>query len=207
MIGLWRALLFGLVRFLIGAHPRWLGCAPLPHQRIYFSNHSSHLDTLALLTALPPYLRARTRPVAAKDYWNATWITRFLAQGCLRAILVERHPKPGSDPLAPLIEALEQGDSLILYPEGTRGDGETAPFKPGLYHLAKRFPLAELVPVYLDTLSRSLPKGAFVIVPFLCTPSFGQPLHLIEGEGKINFLARAQQAVRVMGPDNKEPPR
>jgi 1-acyl-sn-glycerol-3-phosphate acyltransferase len=202
----WRALLFALVRFLIGAHPRWLGCAPTAQQRIYFSNHSSHLDTLALLAALPPGLRALTRPVAAKDYWNATRFTRFLAKDCLRAILVERHPKPGIDPLAPLIEALEDGDSLILYPEGTRGDGPPGPFKPGLYHLAKRFPQADLVPVYLDTLNRALPKGAFVIVPFLCTPSFGQPLRLTQGEGKPDFLARAQEAVRRLGPNDKEPP-
>jgi 1-acyl-sn-glycerol-3-phosphate acyltransferase len=84
----------------------------------------------------------------------------------------------------------------VLFPEGTRSTGEeVAPFKSGLYHLASRFPNAELVPVFLDNLARIMPKGSPLIVPITCTARFGAPLRLLEGEEKGVFLARAREAV------------
>jgi 1-acyl-sn-glycerol-3-phosphate acyltransferase len=190
-------ILVGLVRLLVGAHGRWLGCEPRPVQRIYFANHSSHLDTLALWAALPPLLRQRTRPVAARDYWGNGGLRGFIAQHGFRAVYIERdRDHREGDPLEPLCEALAAGDSLIIFPEGTRSpDPLPRPFKAGLYHLAQRHPQAELVAVYLDTLHRAMPKGSLLPVPLTCMVRFGRALRLGEGEDKESFLQRARAAV------------
>jgi 1-acyl-sn-glycerol-3-phosphate acyltransferase len=103
---------------------------------------------------------------------------------------------PGTNVLRPLLDALEEGASLILFPEGTRGSGETvAPFKSGIYHLCRMMPEIELVPTYLDNLNRMLPKGEFVAVPLLGRAVFGPPIRLNAGEKKTDFLERAHKAV------------
>lgn len=190
-------ILVGLVRLLVGAHGRWLGCEPKPVQRIYFANHSSHLDTLALWAALPPQLRQRTRPVAARDYWGTGGLRGFIAEHGFRAVYIERdRERREGDPLDPLHDALAAGDSLIIFPEGTRSPAPLPqPFKAGLYHLARRHPQAELVAVYLDTLHRAMPKGSLLPVPLTCMVRFGRALRLAESEDKESFLQRAHAAV------------
>ena len=185
---------------LVGARADWRGCAPLPRCRVYFANHSSHFDTLAIMAALPSRLRAVTHPVAALDYWGRSRLRRFIALDCLHAILIDRKAdKDTADPLAPLVGVLEHGQSLVFFPEGTRGSGEDiAPFKSGLFHLAGRCPQAELVPVYLDNLARIMPKGSALIVPITCTARFGAPLALMPGEDKASFLARCRAAMMAL---------
>ena len=191
-----RISLIGLVKLLVGANPRWLEAAPDPSQSIYFTNHSSHLDTLALWVALPAEIRARTRPVAAKDYWGKGIIKPFIALKVLNAVLIEREVSRHNDPLAPLLAALGQGDSLIIFPEGTRrAQAEPSDFKGGLYHLAEAFPQVKLLPVYLDTLHRSMPKGSWLPVPLICTVRFGAAMAWQAEEHKKVFLNRAREAV------------
>ena len=192
------ALLIGLTRFLVGGTGQWLGCAPSSRQRIYFANHSSHLDTIILWAAMPADLRRRIRPVAAADYWGKGAVNRYIALKVLNAVLIARNAR-GADPLEPLRDALAQGDSLIIFPEGTRAfERLPGAFKPGLYHLAKAFPEAELVPVYLDNLRRALPKGSFLPVPISCVARFGCPMQLQAVETKPAFLERARAAVVEM---------
>lgn len=190
-------LLVGLVKLLVGAQGQWIGSKPGSAQRIYFANHASHLDTLALWAALPPALRAKTRPVAARDYWGHGGVRGFIADHGFRAVYIERErSNPDADPLQPLKEALDQGDSLIIFPEGTRGQQALPqPFKSGLFHLARQYPQVELVAVYLDTLHRSMPKGSFLPVPLTCMVRFGRALSLAPGEDKDDFLQRAHAAV------------
>lgn len=192
-----------LARGLVGASPRWLGCQPSDATRVYFANHSSHLDTLALWAALPGRLRERTRPVAARDYWGKPGIRSFIGKNVFDALLIDRERKdPDADPLAPLDEALRANRSLILFPEGTRGkEREPGPFKSGLFHLSQRHPTVEFVPVYLDNLWRSMPKGAHIPVPLTCVVRFGAPLARVEGEDKPSFLARARDAVVALMPE------
>jgi 1-acyl-sn-glycerol-3-phosphate acyltransferase len=188
--------LIGLVKVLVGAQARWVDAAPSSAQSIYFTNHTSHLDTLALWVALPAEIRAKTRPVAAKDYWGNGAIKRFIALQVLNAVLIEREVSRHSDPLQPLLEALFSGDSLIIFPEGTRrAQAEPNEFKGGLYHLAEAFPQVKLVPVYLDTLHRSMPKGSILPVPLICTVRFGGAVKFEVDEHKKEFLARAREAV------------
>jgi 1-acyl-sn-glycerol-3-phosphate acyltransferase len=199
-------LIAALGRGLSGVQVRWQGCAPEPQQRIYFANHTSHLDFVVLWSALPKELRARTRPVAAKDYWQAGF-RAYLAERVFRAVLVERgvaartpHEEhqhaSGFAVIDQLAEAMGERDSLIFFPEGTRGSGETVgEFKSGLYHLAKRRPDVELIPAYLENLNRILPKGEILPAPLVSMLTFGAPICVEEGESKHAFLARARDVV------------
>jgi 1-acyl-sn-glycerol-3-phosphate acyltransferase len=100
------------------------------------------------------------------------------------------------DPLAPLVEALRSGDSIIIFPEGTRGHtGEPQKFKSGLYTLATLFPEVVLVPAWIDNVQRVMPKGEIVPVPILCSVTFGAPIRVEEGEERRPFLDRARAAV------------
>ena len=188
--------LLGLVRLLTGAQARWYGCPPKAEQRIYFANHQSHADLVLMWAALPQELRSITRPIAARDYWTASTFKRWITTEVFNAVYVEREKKGDADPLQPLIDALDSGDSLILFPEGTRGFTEDPqPFKSGLYNLARRFPGVVLVPAWIHNVQRVMPKGEVVPVPVLCSVTFGAPMALGEDELRADFLVRARQAV------------
>ena len=189
--------LFALTRFLVGGYPRWIGSTPTNRQRIYFANHGSHLDTIVLWFALPEALRATTHPVAARDYWGKGRLRRHIGIGVLNAILIDRTGQgPREDVLRPLHDALRDGHSLILSPEGTRAfERLPGPFKSGLYNLAAAHPQVELIPVYLENLSRAFPKGAYLPAPIACTARFGTPISVLPGEDKGAFLERARAAV------------
>ena len=198
--------LLGAVRLLVGAHADWQGCAPEPRQRIYYANHSSHFDTLVIVAALPTELRAETHPVAALDYWGVSALRRFIAVECLNAVLIDRSGQSSADPLQAPAALLARGHSLILFPEGTRGaDGDVGRFRSGLYNLAQRFPLAELVPVYLDNARRVMPKGSVLIVPLICTARFGAPLTPDLSEDREQFLLRARSALMALADPRRSP--
>lgn len=191
--------LLGLVRLLTGAQARWHGCPPKAEQRIYFANHQSHADLVLIWAALPNELRSITRPIAAKDYWTSSGFKRWITTEVFNAVYVERERKGDEDPLQPLIQALESGDSLILFPEGTRGFAEDPqPFKSGIYNLALRFPDAVLVPAWIHNVQRVMPKGEVVPVPVLCSVTFGEPIKVEAGEDRSAFLTRARAAVMAL---------
>ena len=188
--------LLKLVRVLTGAQARWYGCPPQAEQRIYFANHQSHADLVMIWAALPHELRSITRPVAARDYWTKTPVREWITTAVFNAVYVDRERKGDSDPLLPLEQALASGDSIILFPEGTRGDGEEPqPFKSGLYTLALKFPHVVLVPAWIDNIQRVMPKGEVVPVPILCSVTFGAPVRAEPGEERRAFLDRARAAV------------
>lgn len=190
-----------LARLLTGARAHWHGCAPEPKLRVYFANHTSNLDLVLLWAALPPALRRITRPVGAQDYWSSG-IRAFLAVRVFRAVLIERKQvTKTNNPLLPMLAALAGGESLIIFPEGTRNpDGEVNTFRPGLFHLAKARADVEFVPVFIDNLNRVLPKGEILPVPILCSVRFGTPLALADGETKPQFLTRARDAMLALRP-------
>lgn len=193
-------ILIGLARLLTGAYANWQGCKPELRQRLYFANHASHLDFLLLWAMLPPRLRYKTRPVAGADYWNASPLRRYLIHRVFRGVLVERgNPGNANQAIHALQAALDAGDSLIIFPEGTRSlDGEIQSFKAGLYHLAKANPQVEFVPVGLENLNRVMPKGELIPVPLVCVLNFGEPITLGAEEEKADYLARARQAVLAL---------
>lgn len=192
------ALLALLARFLSGVSVRWLNCQPDTCQRVYFANHTSHLDPIVIWSGLPPEIRALTRPVAAKDYWTVGWVRRYLATKVFNALLIDRTEiKVHQSPVDVMIREIGQRYSLIVFPEGGRTTGEEiGEFKSGLYYLCKKRPDLELIPVYLDNMNRILPRGEVLPVPLLSCITFGPPLWLEAGEPKAKFLHRAREAVR-----------
>lgn len=188
-----RDALLGLQKLIIGGKP-FFDEQP-SEQCVFFANHTSHLDTTGLLAALPAPVRNRTRPVAGADYWGASTLRRYVASRLLNSVMIDR-AAGGADALAPLAAALDQGYSLIVFPEGTRLQAELpGPFKSGLYHLTRDRPTLALVPVYQENLHRALPKGAPFPLPLLCRSHFGKPIFNNLGEAKDDFLARAHAGV------------
>lgn len=194
-------LLAFIARLITGAQGHWKGCPPMAEQRIYFANHQSHLDWVLIWAALPHDLRSRTRPIAARDYWTSSRFKQWLTTEVFHAVYVSRQRTDDQDPLEPLVEALTNGDSLVIFPEGTRSSkGEPQAFKSGLYHLAQQFPEVRLVPAWIDNVQRVMPKGEVVPVPVLCTVTFGAPMALEPGEDKRSFLERTRAAVLALRP-------
>jgi 1-acyl-sn-glycerol-3-phosphate acyltransferase len=190
-------------RFMTAPRAIWQGIEPVPRQRVYFANHSSNGDFVLLWTVLPAPMRRQTRPVAALDYWLTSPLRAFIGREVFNAVLIDRRPEARtSDPVAQMVEALDQGASLILFPEGQRNGSDTPllPFKSGLYHLAKARPEVDLVPVWIANLNRVMPKGEIIPVPLICTLTFGAPLHLDPDEAKDSFLARASDALPSLQP-------
>jgi 1-acyl-sn-glycerol-3-phosphate acyltransferase len=193
-----------LARLASGPSVRFRGGEPRWGQAIFFANHTSHLDVVVLWSVLPESVRARTRPVAARDYWEATRLRRFMATRIFRAVLVDREARSLSRlraEMEQLLAVLAAGDSLIIFPEGTRGSGDQiGPFKSGLDYLARQRPDVDLIPVHLHNLDRIMPKGEFLPVPQLSSVIFGPPLPRLDGESKAAFLARARAAVASLEP-------
>lgn len=188
-------------RFMTAPRAIWQGIEPVPHQRVYFANHTSNGDFVLLWTALPTPLRRQTRPVAALDYWLTSPLRAFVGREVFNAILIDRRPEARTeDPVAQMVSALDQGASLILFPEGQRNGTEAPllPFKSGLYHLAKARPGVDLVPVWIANLNRVMPKGEIIPVPLICTLTFGAPIHVEPEETKEAFLARATDALLAL---------
>ncbi|MDB4458786.1 1-acyl-sn-glycerol-3-phosphate acyltransferase, partial [bacterium] len=160
--------LAALAKVLSGATVRWIGCEPEACQRIYFANHTSHLDALVLWASLPKNIRNLTRPVAAVDYWQSGPVRRYMAT-VFNVLLIDRKKiKVHNSPIDMMLREIGDVNSLIVFPEGSRNlSGKMGEFKSGLFHLAKKRPDLELMPVYIDNLNRVMPKGEFLPVPLL----------------------------------------
>lgn len=159
----------------------WMGYAlrsrenlPRRGPAIVIANHNSHLDALMLLSLFPLGLVPSIRIAAAADYFFTNRVTRYLSEHIAGLVPVAR--KGGKDPLAPLADVLADGGILFLFPEGTRGSPDVmGDIKPGLWHLARRFPETSICPVYLHGLGRSLPKGSWIPVPLFADICVGEP--------------------------------
>ena len=190
----------GLAKLFSGFTVRWIDCQPDTCQRIYFANHTSHLDAVVLWSALPREVRNVTRPVAAKDYWTQGWLKPRMASS-FNALLIDRKDiKVHRSPIDIMLEQMGDVYSLIVFPEGGRSSGEEemGKFKSGLYYMGKKRPDLELVPVYIDNVNRILPRGEFLPVPLLSCITIGAPIFLEAGEAKNHFLDRARGAVQAL---------
>ncbi len=185
------------VRVLLGPAPRHLGALAGTRPRVFFANHSSHLDFLVIWALLPADIRRHVHPVAARDYWSQGRVRRFIAGRFFGGLMIERRGGATTDnPVEQMAAILQANESLILFPEGTRGTGDAVqPFRAGLFHLYDANPEVEFVPVFLENLNRILPKGEFLPVPLLSYVTFGAPLARLSEETKDAFLDRARSVL------------
>ncbi len=195
-----QALVIG-ARLLTGVRGIWPASGPPSTPCLIYANHVSHGDFVLIWAVLEPQLRERTRPVAGADYWGKGPLRRYIGQRVVRGVLIEREAaKRTEDPVAQMGAVLSAGNSLILFPEGTRNltEAHLLPFKSGLFHLACAHPEVPIIPAWIDNLHRVLPKGELVPIPLLCTVSFGDPLQVQAGESKDEFLERARQGLLAL---------
>lgn len=165
---------------------------------VLIANHTSHLDTVALLSLFPLGRLRWIQPVAARDYFERTRLVSWLSHALFNILSVERrHVTRDTNPLAIMGSALASGQSLILFPEGTRGGaGEQGHFLPGIAHLAELAPQVPIVPACLVNMGRSLPKGEWLPVPFFCEVRLGPPLH--PSGSRAEILLQLEQAVQAL---------
>ena len=196
------SMLCWVAKLITGVRAVWQGCEPQAGQRVYFANHRSHGDFVLIWACLPARLRRRTRPVAGADYWLTSELRRFIAERVFNGVLIDRTGQAAVSPVAQMAAAVQGGDSLIVFPEGTRNldDEGLLPFKSGVFHLAEACPEVEFVPVWIENLGRVMPKGKMIPVPLLCTLCFGAPLRLQPGEPKADFLQRLRDGLLALAP-------
>lgn len=193
----------GFARLLTGAQAVWQGCQPSAAQRIYFANHASHGDFVLIWASPPQVLRPSTRAVAGADCWEKTALRRCLINDVLHAVLIARvRTDGGPDPIRQMLEPLHKGESLILFREGARtiSDQLLLLFRSGIYHLAAERRDVQCVPVWIENLSRVMPKREFTPIPLLCTLTLGTPLILQPCETNAQFVERARDALLALCP-------
>lgn len=187
-----RDLFLGACSALFCARPR--RSVALPDPCILIANHGSHLDTVALLASLTSAERDRARPLAALDYWGSGFWRRLFAVWLLNSVLIDRR-LPGAEALLPAEQALREGFSLIMFPEGTRSaQALPGPFKTGAFYLS-RSSGAPLTPVYLSNSARIMPKGALLPIPLAARAHFGQPSLPGSDEPARDAMERLRQTV------------
>ena len=193
-------------RAITAAQADWRGVGPSARQRVFFANHVSNADMPMIWSVLPHHLRLRTRPVAAADYWLSNGLRAFAGRDVFQAVLIDRRPDARTDdPMAAIVEALEAGASLIIFPEGLRNQGPEPlkPFRSGLFNIATARPEVELVPTWIANLNSVMPKGEVIPLPLMVRVIFGEPVTLGDGEGRQDFLKRAAAALLALKPEDR----
>lgn len=190
-------------RFITAVRPIWQGIEPIPKQRVYFANHTSNGDMPMIWSCLPPAIRRTVRPVAAADYWLKNRVRAFVGPEVFNCVLVDRRPEVKDKPMDKIVAALDEGSSLIIFPEGNRNMTEDPllPFKAGLYNMGVARPDVELVPTWVANLNTIMPKGEVIPLPLICTVTFGEPIHVKDGEPLDVFLKRASDALLALRPE------
>jgi 1-acyl-sn-glycerol-3-phosphate acyltransferase len=167
-----------LVWLVLGVNLRGGELVPRQGPAIIVANHNSHLDTLVLMSLFPLARLHMVRPVAAADYFLRNRLLAWLSLRVIGILPLERGSCGVHDPLALAQQALERGEIVLVFPEGSRGDPECpARLKPGIAHLARRLPEVPLIPVHLEGLGKALPRGEGLLVPFICDIWVGGALY------------------------------
>lgn len=198
----WLLVAHPIALVVLGLNVRHRRRLPKEGPAIVAANHNSHLDTLVLVSLFPVALLPRLRPVAAADYFLRNRLVAWFALNVIGILPIARETHGGRDPLKPCEEALDRGEILILFPEGSRGEPEVlGRFKRGVAVLAARRPEVPVTPVFLHGLGKALPKDDPILVPFFCDVFVGEAMRGDE----TDFLAGLEARMRALAGELPRP--
>lgn len=181
-----------IVLIVLGLNIRGRHNLPQDGPAVIVANHNSHLDTMVLFSLFPLSKVHKLRPLAAADYFLRNKFMAWFSLNIIGIIPIARDGSQSRQELfAPCHAALDQGDIIILFPEGTRGEPEQASRpKKGIFHLVKDREDTPVIPVVTHGLGRALPRGEALFVPFNCDVVIGEPLPRVENsEAMLENLA------------------
>ena len=166
-------------------------------QFILIANHNSHMDTMAIMSAIPSRYIHKAHPIAARDFFGGSLFKKILMRYLVNATLIQRdRDDPENDPIDSMDKMLKKSRSLILFPEGSRGvPGVMTKFKKGLGYLIQRNPEINVIPVYLDNVYKTLPRGKNLILPYNCSIKFGDPIEF-KSMGMEDILLSSEKAMQ-----------
>jgi 1-acyl-sn-glycerol-3-phosphate acyltransferase len=174
-------------------------------QFIIVANHNSHLDTMTILASLPGNIINKVKPVAAADHFGRTRLKGILTNYFVNTLLIQRKrdkENPENDPINKMIKAIDDGYSLIIFPEGTRGEPELQqPLKPGVAHVLQSRPKIKYVPAFMVGLGKAMPKDDNLILPFNSSLTYGQPNEIKSTEIK-EILAQIESDLNELKEKN-----
>ena len=187
-----------LVLLLLGLNVRHRDRLPSSGPAIVTANHNSHLDTMVVMSLFPMSMGSILRPVAAADYFLRSGFMRWFSTHIIGIIPIKRKREEGVDPFSDVTAALEAGQIIIIFPEGTRGEPEEmAEFKKGISYLVESHPDVPVVPIFMHGLGKAMPKGAWLPVPFFLDVFIGESL-MWSGD-REGFLADLRKAIDDLG--------
>jgi 1-acyl-sn-glycerol-3-phosphate acyltransferase len=170
-------------------------------QFVIVANHNSHLDTMTLMASLPGKIIHRVKPVAAADHFGKTALKAKFTRWFVNALLIQRKrdkENPENDPINQMIRAIDEGYSLIIFPEGTRGQPEVQqPLKPGIAYLLKSRPYVKYVPAYLKGMGKAMPKDDNLIVPHASSLTYGKP-SVIKSDNVSDILRQIEDDMNAL---------
>jgi 1-acyl-sn-glycerol-3-phosphate acyltransferase len=169
-------------------------------QFILIANHNSHMDTMAIMSAIPSRYIHKVHPIAARDFFGGSLFKKILMRYLVNATLIQRdRDDPENDPIDSMDKMLKKSRSLILFPEGSRGvPGVMTKFKKGLGYLIQRNPEINVIPVYLDNVYKTLPRGKNLILPYNCSIKFGDPIQFKSMEMEDILLSSEKAMQNLM---------
>jgi 1-acyl-sn-glycerol-3-phosphate acyltransferase len=164
----------------------------------FAANHSSHLDAPVFLSALPLHLRMQVRIAAAADYFFAQCWKGALVRLFLNAFPFERKQPGCLASLAYTERLLQQGYSVLIFPEGTRTrDGQIQHFKHGIGQIVRSSGV-RVIPTWINGTFGALPKGAKWPRHQTVTIKFGAPLCISYNDDPTQIAAAIEHTIRAL---------
>jgi len=175
-----------ILLIVMGLNVRRHDSLPKTGPAIIAANHNSHLDTMVLVTLFPGSVLPKVRPVAAAEYFMKTRLMAWFSKHIIGIIPLNRKKSREGETLderlGGIFDALDRGEIVILFPEGSRGNPEEmTEFKAGISYICERRPEVPVYPVLMHGLGKVLPRGEALLVPFFCDVFVGLPLTWKQG--------------------------